>query len=121
MSRMTMLIAAALVLGGVLMGATLMGRGGLPDSEPMMTGLITEYKSGRILVEENPSQMSGNKCWLAITEKTEIFVERDGTAHKTTSDDLLIGQQVRVWVFGAVAESYPCQGSADAVLILSGR
>ncbi len=116
-----LLALAILVLGGA--GAIFYWRSGavasLPQEAPYLVGQITRYEGGRILVEAVPGKQEGGKCWFAVSAKTRIFRQEQGAAVKADAASLATGQQVQTWTFGPVAESYPCQGGADVVLILA--
>ena len=83
-------------------------------------GTITSKDGSAILVEEFPDAETGDKISAAITDTTVIVREgADGTRTTATFEDLVVGQQVQLWVDGAIAESYPEQGGASVVLIVS--
>jgi hypothetical protein len=56
-----------------------------------------------------------------VTGTTNIFVVRSGNVSLFDSNgefrSLALGQWVRVWFNGPVAESYPVQGTAGTVVI----
>lgn len=77
--------------------------------------LVTWIAPPRIVVRDRRSA----RGQLLVTRATRIY-RLDGTALKrATIADLRIGQVVRVWHFGPVAESYPYQARADVVVIAS--
>ena len=89
------------------------------DTPPSIAGRITAVTSsgdgaGTIRVEERPEDASGSaKASVRILERTAITrgSERAGF------DALRVGQWVRVWFSGPVAESYPVQATGSAVVI----
>lgn len=85
-----------------------------PKAE-VITGVIKEYKDGRILLE-GPAMSSGEPLlvWLAVSEKTPITV---GDAAGTLAD-LTVGARVEATVSGPMLMSYPAQGAADAIKVL---
>jgi len=99
----------------------------VPSSPEGIAGRITSVVatgnfSGRILVEFNPSSAtSGPKALVTVTGTTTIFVVRSGNVSLFDSNgefrSLALGQWVRVWFNGPVAESYPVQGTAGTVVI----
>lgn len=60
-------------------------------------------------------------CWdkilLRIDPGTPIFRSNAGTLTSTTFDGLSEGDKVDAWVDGAVADSYPAQGTAAALVV----
>ena len=99
-----------------------------PPSEPAgITGSVTSVVAGdgrpaSMLVESTGTPVAG-----AISDKAQVnippatmFFGPDGKAATLDSiSHIAQGTRVRVWFEGAVAESYPVQGSAKAVQILS--
>lgn len=73
---------------------------------------------GGIVVEEEPGVQSGNKASATVTRTTPIFMERDSEVQPATFADLAVGDGLALWFDGPVAESYPVQGEASAILIL---
>lgn len=96
---------------------------GMPTEPPGITGSVTTIedvtdpqgaRSLRILVEgENqPPGAVSDKAYVTVTEKTLVF----GPGDEPASMDLIEpGLTFEVWFDGAVAESYPVQGSASVV------
>ena len=109
---------ATLLVTILLAGTLLTGCGkpsAPPNSNPLITGTLTQIGEGSIMVEEDPSKPAGGaKCGLEVTEKTGIF---KGTAAVSTAD-LAEGQKIRAWADGAVQQSYPCRAKAKAILIV---
>ena len=96
----------------------------VPDEDPGIRGTITTITSaasgGSILVEtpQGGQLFEHDKAMVRISEDTDILrLTGDGTYEQATFDDLAEGQLVDVWFTGAVAESYPVQGTAGTVLI----
>lgn len=94
-----------------------------PDRPPTITGGIVgigpEVPFGgarSVWVKDDP----GDPCGIVFTatDDTEIGVRRDDDAIDPRAfGTLAVGQEVRVWS-GAIAESCPGQGHADAIEIL---
>lgn len=79
-----------------------------PDTAPL----------GTVLVEEVPGVQEGQKISLRIDEATVLRHSGDGgDPEVVTFDDLSEGDQVEAWVDGPVADSYPQQGAAAALLV----
>ncbi|WP_029214673.1 DUF3221 domain-containing protein [Kallotenue papyrolyticum] len=93
--------------------------GAVPDRDPDVIGTITQQDGQRVLIEEQPNVMEGDKYWLTVTATTPVFADLNGTLHPRSAGDLAIGQRVAAWVEGAVAMSYPAQGAAGALVILA--
>jgi hypothetical protein len=112
------LVAAAL-LGGCSAPA--------PPSDPAgITGSVTSVVAGdgrpaSMLVEGPSPQPSGalsDKAQVTIPPSTMFFDATGKPAALEAVAHIGPGTKVRVWFEGAVAESYPIQGSAKAVQIL---
>jgi hypothetical protein len=91
----------------------------LPGRDPDVTGLITQQEGGRVLIEEQPDVMEGDKYWLAVDESTPIFADVNGVLEPRGVSDLQVGMRVSAWADGAVAMSYPAQGAAGGIVILA--
>lgn len=90
-------------------------RAAVPEEPPSIVGVITRIDGGRVLIEEDPAQSSGSaKAVVRLLEVTRIL-DRDG--RKLSADSLRVGQRVRAWFTGPVAESYPVQTAAAAIVI----
>lgn len=95
----------------------------VPTEPAGITGSITSVERStdtngspviRMLVEgnEQPAGAVSDKASVTVTSKTGVFGTGDEPA---TLDSLQQGMRVEVWFEGAVAESYPVQGTAKAV------
>ena len=75
---------------------------------------------GSILVEEDPAQPYGSaKDRITLTIETRIFRQHGRDLQPATAAELALGQTVRVWYTGPVAESYPRQAVAGSIVIES--
>ena len=118
-SRLARLAALAVFLMALV--PTLTACSSKPPSDPAgITGQITSIEKtaegASMLVEggEQPAGAVSDKAMCRIDGKTTIQ-RADGS--EATVDDLTVGTNVRVWFTGAVAESYPVQGTASFVVI----
>ncbi len=87
------------------------------DDPPICTDPATA-PIGTVLVEELPGEDGGQKISLAVP--SGIPFQRslpDGTTVPAAFADLAEGTSVEAWVDGPVAESFPLQGAASALLI----
>jgi len=113
---------------GFLAMSTMLGCASLtfPDRVPSITGEIIEMgedtifangDAGAIWVKESPT----DPCGIVFrTHEAEIGDRLDdGSVRERGVADLAVGQQVRVWA-GAIADSCPAQGIAEAIEIVSG-
>lgn len=83
------------------------------------TGVVDGSRRISILVEAVPADLSGSaKALVTVDRSTRIFHANASVAAKV--DDLLPGATVSVWFEGPVAESYPVQGRAGTLLIVTG-
>ena len=92
----------------------------LPDTPPSIAGRVTAVTPvaggswGSIRVEERPADASGSaKASVRLEERATIL--RRGEPVDFSA--LQVGQWVRVWFTGPVAESYPVQAMGRAVAI----
>lgn len=77
-----------------------------PDTAPL----------GSVLVEEMPGTQEGDKIWLRVDQNARLLRGTEqGVA--ISFDDLAEGDSVVVWVDGPVADSYPQQGAAEAIVV----
>ncbi len=89
-----------------------------PTGPPGIIGEITALETtgaGLSMLVEGGKQPEGavsDKAQVKVVGSTEVF-DSDGSL--TDADELAAGDQVTVWFEGAVAESYPVQGTASAV------
>lgn len=88
---------------------------GPPQTAPYIRGVVTSVTPDLILVEEAPD---GNRASLRTPDGMPVWrVAANGDAEPAQISDLANGQTVDAWVSGPVAESFPVQATADAVLI----
>jgi hypothetical protein len=73
---------------------------------------------GTVLVEEDPSAASGDtKISFTVDRDTLLLAERSGTHDPLSFGDLDTGMAVAAWADGAIAESYPAQARAAAIVV----
>jgi hypothetical protein len=72
-----------------------------------------------VLVEEIPGglETGGQKASLAITDSTGFYRRTATGVVAITFADLRAGQKADVWFDGPVAESYPVQTRARAIIV----
>jgi Protein of unknown function (DUF3221) len=79
-----------------------------PDTAPL----------GSVLVEENPAASEGdNKISFTVNRDTILLSESSGSHDSLSFADLADGMTVTAWADGAVAESYPAQATAAAIVV----
>lgn len=110
------------LLVALLVGAAACGGSGPPARPADLTGEITRVSGapGRmvVLVEEHPGQASGDRKAAVTLESTTRILRSSGGAPAPAGEaELRVGVRVSVWFGGPVAQSYPVQGRAEAVLI----
>lgn len=121
-ARSPILTAALLALVVIAAAALLIGCAQtLPTSTPGITGTITSLLPGEdgpanFLVQGNkqPEGAVSDKAQVTIGPGTMFF---DRYGEPTNSRGISVGTRVSVWFDGAVAESYPVQGTALAVQV----
>ena len=97
-----------------------------PSSPPGVVGVVTTFVPGdgrpaSMLVEATGTPASGSisdKAQVTVPPATRFFDASGNPASLESISAIRQGTPVRVWFAGAVAESYPVQGSADAIQIL---
>ena len=121
-------VSAAMAVA-VLLAVMLSGCSGGPTvpSEPAgITGSVTSLVAGdgrpaSFLVEGGSPQPAGavsDKANVDVPTSTQFFDAKGEPATLGAIGAIATGTRVKVWFQGAVAESYPVQGSAKAVQIL---
>ena len=99
-----------------------------PPSDPAgITGSVVSIVSGdgrpaSMLVENTGTPVAGaisDKAQVTLPPATMFFAPGGEVATLDSIAHIAKGTRVRVWFEGAVSESYPVQGSAKAVQILS--
>ncbi len=114
-SRRSLLTA----LAAALIAACTQPMRGVPNTAPSIEGRVTAVSQsgeqiGTIRVEERPEETAGSaKASARITQSTDLW--RGST--RADFRALAVGQWVRVWFTGPVAESYPVQATASTVVI----
>ena len=82
------------------------------------TSVVDGSRRIAILVEAVPNDLSGSaKALVTVDRSTRIFHANANVTAKV--EDLLPGATVSVWFDGPVAESYPVQGRAGTLLIMT--
>lgn len=120
MKRTTLVLAAVLPLA-VLLGLFWGREPGLPAGDPLLIGQITRITGAQVLIEEVPGEPAGSaKCVLTVTDGTAVLRETGGKLQRAAAAELQVGQRVKGWSSGPVRESYPCQATAAAIVILEG-
>ena len=129
MSRARAARTTALVAGALLLAIALPALGGcsptLPSDPPGIVGTVTTLVAGdgrpaSISVEDTlqPAGAVSDKAAVTIPPSTMFFDAGGRAASLAAISGIKRGTRVRVWFSGAIAESYPVQGSAKAVQIL---
>ena len=97
----------------------------LPSEPPGITGVVTQLAAGdgrpaSITVEgtTQPAGALSDKAAITIPPTALFFDGQGNAASLGAIAHIAKGTKVRVWFNGPVAESYPVQGSAEAVQIL---
>ena len=86
-----------------------------PEGEPYIEGTVEQVEPPvSVVVHEDTG---GNQAVLRITPQTLLLKEFGGGYEPAAFAELREGQRVAAWVTGPVAESFPVQASADAVVI----
>ncbi len=94
-----------------------------PERPADMSGAVTTIDKtpaagdvlGSMLVEDPNGT---DKAQVTVTAKTTVFVKMTDKTGAATFADLMTGDRVQVWFTGPVAESYPVQGTAEAIVVV---
>ncbi|MHB1342133.1 MAG: DUF3221 domain-containing protein [Coriobacteriia bacterium] len=95
-----------------------------PSAAPTIpNGVITSMNAGAdglgsVLVESDDPDTTFDKASVSVTDKTTLLRETDNGYVEAVFAELAEGTRVDVWITGPVAESYPVQASADAMVVL---
>ena len=123
--RVTLAIAVALALAAASLGLASCSPSIL-STPPGITGTVTAVVPGDgrpasiSVVGANPQPAGAVSDRATVTiAPTTLFFAADGAPAKLPAVAAVAkGTRVKVWFAGAVAESYPVQGTASAVQIL---
>ena len=78
-------------------------------------------RSNAVLIEEVPGglQTGGRKVVLTVTTETKLFRGRGAgpDLEPMSFADLRVGQIAEAWAAGAMAQSYPAQGTAATLIV----
>jgi hypothetical protein len=87
-----------------------------------VTNITSGEKSIVMLVEGSiDKDTTLDKANVTVDDKSSVFVRSDGKDKAADKSDIKQGSTVEVIFEGAVAESYPVQGRAKKVIIISGE
>ncbi|MPZ72020.1 MAG: hypothetical protein GEU74_02110 [Nitriliruptorales bacterium] len=86
-----------------------------PAGEPYIDGTVKRVEPPESI--QVGERGGGNEAVLRITPQTRLLREFGGGYEPAVFADLREGQAVSVWVAGPIAESFPVQAAADAVVI----
>jgi len=100
------------------------------EEDSYITGDITRISADelqgqkKILVEEDtsvhePLAPNGKKVLFRVAKDTKFFIRNeDGNLHKSTFEDLVVGQKVESWAGEVITDSYPQQTKAKRIVIV---
>lgn len=72
----------------------------------------------RVLIEEVPGGQGDEKSQVSVPRTTVLFRKTAAGVERVGFSDLRVGQRVDAWFTGPVAESYPTQATARAIVVL---
>lgn len=88
-----------------------------PESEPYMEGYVVEADFNRLLVVNGITEEQSKN--ITLKEVVKLANVKAAWVSKYNFFQFREGQKVRVWISGAVAESFPEQGKADYIEVIS--
>lgn len=87
---------------------------------PLCTGPTPEYLE-TILIEEQPNQYGGHKASVRLPRDSMLLAETTDGRIRIGFDELRVGQVVRTWFDGPIAESYPLKTTASILVVVEPR
>lgn len=98
-------------------GSDLDPDGSVSSDDPPICTDPSNTTLGSVLLEERPGVQEGDKISLRVDGDTIVLRRVDGEFDSISFDNISEGDTAQAWVFGPVAESYPMQASADALVL----
>lgn len=91
--------------------------GSVSSDDPPFCTDPANTNQGTVLLESDPGVQEGDKASLTVDGDTVLLRRTSDGFEPVTFDDLAGGDTAEAWVFGPIAESYPVQARADALVI----
>lgn len=88
-----------------------------PDRPPDSAGPVSLLTARSVRVEEATGVVGPVEA--RVDEETAVLRRRGGVHESAALDDIRVGDRVEVWVDGPVAESFPAQAHAEAVVLVT--
>lgn len=89
-----------------------------PDRAPDISGTIMSVDQGSILVVDTEGTGSGHtQAAVSVTPTTLVFEQGPDGVEVVLEAELVSGSGADVWFTGPVAESFPVQATAEAMVI----
>lgn len=118
----------AVVVAGFALAGCASGTPSVPFTEPDIRGVVTSVSgagdavSMRVVWADDVAigaQAGYDAAQVTANEDTEVFSRAaDGSTAAAGAADITVGTVVEAWFEGAVAESYPVQATAGAIVII---
>jgi hypothetical protein len=95
---------------------------GAPERPPDLEGEVTRASGGGgrtdVLVDGAPGTQGTDRISFAVTDRTRVLHQQGDELVDVAVEHLVVGSRVRAWALdGRVAESYPAQAQAEAIVI----
>jgi hypothetical protein len=87
----------------------------VPDGPPAIAGVVTALGAGTVRIETEPDDPGGSPKALVRLTAATVIQRADG--RPAGAEALRVGQAVRAWFTGPVAESYPVQATGSLIVI----
>jgi Protein of unknown function (DUF3221) len=110
MKRMAM---RAMAMGAWLAAAACAASPHEPNDSPSVQGSVRQIQDD----VSPPRILVAGEAWVALNGRTRLLERRDGALRQVEFGALQVGDSVRVWFTGPVAESYPLQATAGTVIV----
>ena len=97
-----------------------------PEESPDIAGTVTRVdpaggegeRLGTVLIEEVPGEPSGSaKASVSVRRDTGLFRRAAGEVRRIDLAGVRVGDRAEAWFTGPVAESYPVQATARAIVV----
>lgn len=126
MKRIGLFVVVAAV--GLALAGCAFGAPDAPATEPDIRGVVTDVSNAgeavsmRVVWADDAAigaQAGYDAAQVTANADTEVFSRAaDGSTAAAGAADITVGTVVEAWFEGAVAESYPVQATAGAIVII---
>ena len=121
MNKIIKYIIVIILVGAIFTLGLYLSEESDPAYEPTIVGYVTEVEDGIFLTVEKPhgsyfsdlDELTGRKIYFDVDQDTEIISDED-----ISFEDVMVGDAVKVWHEGDIAESHPEQAYARKIEVV---